>query len=63
VQSSSATRPAYAQPAATFAYITGWRLKSEILPLQWRQIDLKAGVVRLDPVHPSPALRCAAEIP
>jgi hypothetical protein len=29
--------PAYAQPAATFAYITGWRLKSEILTLHpWR---------------------------
>jgi len=41
--------PAYAQPAATFAYITGWRLKSEILTLQWRQIDFRAGVVRLEP--------------
>ena len=36
--------PMYAQPAATFAYITGWRLKSEILPLQWRQVDFKAGL-------------------
>jgi integrase len=41
--------PEYAQPAATFAYITGWRLKSEILTLQWRQIDFGAGVVRLEP--------------
>src|SRR5262245_36489336 len=40
--------PDYAQPAATFAYITGWRLKSEILTLQWRQVDFKAGVVRLE---------------
>ena len=40
--------PAYAQPAATFAYLTGWRLKSEVLPLQWRQVDFKAGVVTLD---------------
>jgi integrase len=40
--------PAYARPAATFAYITGWRLKSEILPLQWRQVDFRAGIVRLD---------------
>ena len=40
--------PAYAQPAATFAYITGWRLKSEILTLQWRQVDFRAGVVMLD---------------
>jgi integrase len=40
--------PAYAQPAATFAYITGWRLKSEVLALAWRQVDFKAGVVTLD---------------
>jgi integrase len=40
--------PAYAQPAATFAYLTGWRLKSEILTLQWRQVDFRAGVVTLD---------------
>jgi integrase len=41
--------PEYAQPPATFAYITGWRLKNEILTLQWRQVDFKAGVVRLEP--------------
>jgi integrase len=40
--------PEYARPAATFAYLTGWRLKSEILPLQWRRVDFKAGVVTLD---------------
>src|SRR6202171_1000253 len=33
---------------AEFAYITGWRTPSEILPLEWRQIDMKAGEVRLD---------------
>lgn len=36
------------RPIATFAYLTGWR-KSEILGLQWRQVDLKVGTVRLDP--------------
>jgi integrase len=41
--------PAYAQPAATFAYITGWRLKSEILSLTWRQVDFRAGTIRLEP--------------
>ena len=41
--------PAYAQPVATFAYITGWRVRSEVLTLQWRQVDFKAGIVRLDP--------------
>ena len=35
-------------PAVEFAYITGWRMASEILSLQWRQVDLKAGEVRLD---------------
>jgi integrase len=37
------------QAVVTFAYLTGWRIQSEILPLQWRQIDLQAGTVRLDP--------------
>ena len=32
----------------TFFYITGWRL-SEVLNLQWRQVDLKVGSVYLDP--------------
>ena len=41
--------PAYAQPVVTFAYITGWRVRSEVLTLQWRQVDFKAGLVRLDP--------------
>lgn len=40
--------PEFARSAATFAYLTGWRLKSEILPLQWRQVDFRAGVVTLD---------------
>jgi integrase len=33
----------------TFAYITGWRVPSEVLTLQWRQIDFEAGTARLDP--------------
>jgi integrase len=37
------------QPAATFAYITGWRIDSEVLSLEWRQVDFGAGEVRLDP--------------
>ena len=32
-----------------FAYITGWRIPSEVLTLQWRQVDLDVGTVRLDP--------------
>ena len=37
------------QPAVLFAYLTGWRLKSEVATLQWRHVDLKAGWVRLEP--------------
>jgi integrase len=37
------------RPVVTFAYLTGWRLKSEILPLEWRQVDWQGRVVRLDP--------------
>jgi integrase len=37
------------QNVAAVAYITGWRVPSEILPLEWRQIDFNAGEVRLDP--------------
>lgn len=32
-----------------FAYITGWRVRSEVQTLQWRQVDFAAGEVRLDP--------------
>ena len=40
--------PPYAQPVALFAYLTGWRLRSEVLPLRWRQVDFTAGIVRLE---------------
>jgi integrase len=41
--------PAHMRGIAGFAYITGWRTPSEILPLEWRQVDMKSGEVRLDP--------------
>jgi integrase len=37
------------RPVVTFAYVTGWRINSEVLSLQWRQVDLRVGEVRLDP--------------
>jgi integrase len=40
--------PAEIQPVVEFAYITGWRLQSEIAPLEWRQVDFTAGEVRLN---------------
>ena len=41
--------PKDVRPAATFAYLTGWRIDSEVLSLEWRQVDFSAGEVRLDP--------------
>ena len=41
--------PSEIQPVITFAAITGWRIASEVLPLEWRQVDFAAGEVRLDP--------------
>ena len=41
--------PAHLRGIVAFAYITGWRTPSEILPLEWRQVDRQAGEVRLDP--------------
>jgi integrase len=36
------------RPVIQFAAITGWRIASEVLPLEWRQVDMKVGEVRLD---------------
>ena len=40
--------PADLQPVIEFAYITGWRINSEVLPLQWRQVDFEAAQIRLE---------------
>lgn len=40
--------PEELQPVLTFAYITGWRIASEVLKLEWRNVDLQSGEVRLD---------------
>ncbi len=41
--------PAALAPVIRFAFVTGWRIPSEVLTLEWRQVDLAAGEVRLDP--------------
>ena len=41
--------PEELRPAVRFAYITGWRMKSEVFPLEWRRVDFTTGEVRLDP--------------
>lgn len=40
--------PAEVRPIIEFAYITGWRIASEVLPLEWRQVDFAGEEVRLD---------------
>jgi integrase len=41
--------PAWLLAPMTFAYYTGWRVPSEVLPLTWAQVDLTRHTVRLDP--------------
>jgi integrase len=41
--------PPPVRPVIEFAAITGWRIPSEVLPLEWRHVDFTAGEVRLDP--------------
>ncbi len=33
---------------ARFAYLTGWRARSEVVTRQWKHVDLKVGTVRLE---------------
>jgi integrase len=37
------------QPVIAFAYVTGWRIPSEVLTLEWRQVDFDGREIRLDP--------------
>ena len=43
------TVPEELRTPVTFAYITSWRIDSEVLSLEWRQVDFVAEEVRLDP--------------
>ncbi len=47
-QSVLAHLPAEIKPSIEFAYLTGWRITSEVLPLEWHRVDFAAGEVRLD---------------
>ncbi len=44
----AAELPADLRPVVEFAYLTGWRIPSEVLRLRWAQVDFRAGVVRLE---------------
>ncbi|HKX03601.1 MAG TPA: hypothetical protein VJX71_13980, partial [Methylomirabilota bacterium] len=37
------------QDVFTGAYLTGWRVKSEILTRQWAHVDFQSGWLRLEP--------------
>ena len=37
------------QAVVRFGYITGWRIPSEVLPLEWRHVDRTAREARLEP--------------
>ena len=37
------------QPLVDVAYLTGWRIKDELFPLTWAQVDFTAGWLRLEP--------------
>src|SRR5688572_4517235 len=41
--------PESLRPVIEFAYLTGWRVPSEVLTLEWRQVDFDANAIRLDP--------------
>jgi integrase len=41
--------PAALRPLLEFGYLTGWRLASEVMPLEWRNVDWQGRTVRLDP--------------
>lgn len=40
--------PAHLRPPMRFAYLTCWRVRSEVLPLTWDRVDLDAGIVWLE---------------
>jgi integrase len=41
--------PANIRGMVTFAYLTGWRVASEVLTLQWPQVDREHKTIRLEP--------------
>jgi integrase len=41
--------PEALQPVVLFAYVTGWRIDSEVLTREWRHVDFDANEIRLDP--------------
>lgn len=48
-QAALAHLPDYLRAVFEAAFVVGWRVPSEILTRQWAHLDLKAGVLRLEP--------------
>ena len=44
-----AALPATLRPLIQIAAITGWRVRSELLPMRWQQVDFERGWIRLEP--------------
>jgi integrase len=44
-----ALEPEVYADAAETTFITGWRLRSDVLTFRWSQIDFKGGLLRIDP--------------
>ncbi len=44
-----ANLPDALKPVAEVAYVTGWRIRSELLTRQWMHVDFEAGWIRLEP--------------
>lgn len=65
-QAVLAELPGYLKPLMTVGYLTGWRVRSELCPLTWDRVDLKAGTIRIErskndtarvfPIHADPEL-------
>ena len=49
VEAVLAKLPAPLRSVVQFAYVTGWRVQSEVLPIEWRHVDREAREVRLEP--------------
>ena len=41
--------PDYLKPVLVVAYVTGWRIKSELLTRQWSHVDFQHGWLRIEP--------------
>ena len=41
--------PSPLRPVIDFAHVTGWRVRSEVLPLQWSQVNRQSKTIKLEP--------------